>query len=69
MILIDTILYNPAVYVYNVDLKRRVATVYNDLNKSVKEVALKGKEPYFISDEVTYYVPYLFLITEKRWNN
>ena len=60
-ILIDTILYNPMVYVYNIS--ENFATVYNDIDKKVSILQLKvnkTNDKYITINKNTYYLKYMF---------
>lgn len=66
-ILIDTILYNPMIYVYNIS--ENFATVYNDIDKKVSILPIKlnkatnGK--YITINKNTYYLRYMFDLSNK----
>ena len=60
-ILIDTILYNPMVYVYNIS--ENFVTVYNDIDKKVSILQLKVNktdDKYITINKNTYYLKYMF---------
>ena len=67
-ILIDTILYNPTTFIYNIDTKTKTATVYSLVDDKVQTVKLrKDKDTaYIIIDGEYYRFKYMFDITEKR---
>ena len=65
-ILIDTILYNPSVFVYNIS--ENFATVYNDIDKKVLIVQIKldtTSDKYININETTYYIKYMFDLSNK----
>ena len=65
-ILIDTILYNPTVFVYNIS--ENVATVYNDIDKKVSIVQIKldkNNDKYITINKNTYYLLYMFDLSNK----
>ena len=60
-ILIDTILYNPMIYVYNIS--ENFATVYNDIDKKVLILKIKlnkTNDKYITINKNTYYLKYMF---------
>ena len=60
-ILIDTILYNPMIYVYNIS--ENYTTVYNDIDKKVSILKIKlnkNKDKYITINKNTYYLKYMF---------
>ena len=60
-ILIDTILYNPMIFVYNIS--ENYATVYNDIDKKVLKVKIKldkANDKYITINKNTYYLKYMF---------
>lgn len=75
-ILIDTILYNPLYYVYNVNLKDGTGLLYDELRNMVirGEIvetptgkALKIVVPDDKRKREYYHLDYMFEITEKSW--
>ena len=66
-ILIDTILYNPTVFVYNIS--ESVATVYNDIDKKVLILQIKlnktTNDKYITINRNTYYLKYMFDLSNK----
>ena len=66
-ILIDTILYNPMVFVYNIS--ENFATVYNDIDKKVLIVQIKlskiTNDKYITINKNTYYLKYMFDLSNK----
>lgn len=60
-ILIDTILYNPMIYVYNIS--ENFATVYNEIDKKVSILKIKANktnDKYITINKNTYYFKYMF---------
>ena len=56
-ILIDTILYNPMIYVYNIS--ENLVTVYNDIDKKVSILKIKRNktnDKYITINKNTYYL-------------
>ena len=66
-ILIDTILYNPMIFVYNIS--ESVATVYNDIDKKVLTLQIKlnktTNDKYITINRNTYYLKYMFDLSNK----
>ena len=66
-ILIDTILYNPMIFVYNIS--ERFAYVYNDIDKKVLIAQIKinktTNDKYIIINRNTYYLKYMFDLSNK----
>ena len=70
-ILIDTILYNPMCYLYNLDTEKLTVTMYNDFTKEVTQEKVKrNKLCMYVKDSLKnkWYIDYMFEISEKRWN-
>lgn len=62
-ILIDTILYDPMIYVYNIS--ENFLTVYNDIDKKVSILKIKlnkTNDKYITINKNTYYLKYMFLL-------
>ena len=65
-ILIDTILYNPMIYVYNIT--ENFVTVYNDIDKKVLILKIKlnkTNDKYITINKNTYYLKYMFDLSNK----
>ena len=65
-ILIDTILYNPTVFIYN--LSESFAYVYNDIDKKVSILPIKldtTNDKYITINKNTYYLKYMFDLSNK----
>ena len=64
-ILIDTILYIPCFFVYNIS--ENFATVYNDIDKKVSILKIKidkTNDKYITINKNTYYLKYMFDLNE-----
>lgn len=74
-ILIDTLLYNPLHYVYNINLQEKTVNVYSVVNEKVYTKKLKKHKAkpeagyYCICDKDYIYLDYLFEIEDKHWDN
>ena len=65
-ILIDNILYNPTIYIYNIT--RNFATVYNAIDNKVLKVRIKidkSNDKYIIINNEYHWFKYMFDLNEK----
>lgn len=69
-ILIDTILYNPTTYIYNVNMENMTATLFDTVADKIKQVKIiSNKSGTYIRNGEDYHYPELmFDISEKHWN-
>lgn len=68
-ILIDTILYNPMTYIFNVDMNNLTADIYDSVDDKIRHVTIKDNlsGTYILHKGNYYHLHTFFDITEKQW--